>query len=140
MKVDIQRIIKALIALEEKGCHLVFFEYGSDKFKVRIFKEDVTVENIVFQRLIFTEEENSELDELYTFIENMKFNVYTTLFQCYKRKLKGGKAGKWEKTKPCFALGDNATTSMFKDGCYINDPDNKLKYFVDMTKLSETDK
>jgi len=73
----------------------------------------------------------------------MKIHVYTTVFQCYRRDfIKGKKAGEWEKVKPSFEFGANATTAMQIGGLgnFIDDPDNDLQYFVDMKQLSETDK
>lgn len=68
-------------------------------------------------------------------------NITTTIFQCYKREfIKGVKSGTWEKIRPVIGYGDNASSAMLIDGSgyYIDDPDNKLQYFVDMNQLSET--
>ena len=136
---SIHQVITALMELEAKGYHSVFFEYGNELFCVKIFKSETGA--IVYEKTINTIQEQAE--ELYNRIENMKLYVYTTVFQCYKQEfVKGKKFGKWEKTKPVFEFGENATSSMLIDGSgyYIDDPDNELLYFVDMKQLSETDK
>jgi hypothetical protein len=74
-------------------------------------------------------------------VENMKSRVKKTLFQCYKREfVKGEHAGQWEKIKPSFEFGDNATSEMLTDGSgyYITDPDRGLQYFVNLKQESET--
>jgi hypothetical protein len=70
-------------------------------------------------------------------------NTTEIKFQCHRREfIQGVKAGEWEKTGSTIEYGNNATTSMLTDGSgyYIDDPDNERQYFVDMNKLSETDK
>jgi hypothetical protein len=134
---SVNQVITALMELETKGCHSVFFEYGNGLFKVRIFKANT----VVFEKTINLIQEQTELEGLYNHIENMKIHIYTTVFQCYKRKfVKGEKLGKWEKTKSSFEFGVNATTAMQIGGLgnFIDDPDNDLQYFVDMKQLSET--
>jgi hypothetical protein len=65
-----------------------------------------------------------------------------TVFQCYKRDFVKGKISReWKKTGSIIELEDNATSSMLIDGSgyYLDDPDNRLQYFVDMKKSSETE-
>jgi hypothetical protein len=52
MKTKIIRIFTALVELEAKGCHTVFFEYGNGLFRVRIFKGEAINEKAVYQRVI----------------------------------------------------------------------------------------
>jgi hypothetical protein len=137
---SIHQIITALMELEAKRCHSVFFEYRNSLFRVRIFKDD---NKVVYEKTINLIQEQAELEKLYNHIENMKIYIYTTVFQCYRQEfVKGIKAGKWEKVKSSFEIGANATTAMQIGGLgnFINDPDNNMLYFVDMTQLSETDK
>jgi hypothetical protein len=61
-------------------------------------------------------------------------NVKITTFRCYQRKfVKGEKPSEWIEILPVIEYGDNATQSMLIDGsgCYIDDPDNDMQYFVD---------
>jgi predicted amidohydrolase YtcJ len=137
---SINQIITALMELEAKGCHSVAFEYGNGLFRVRIFNAENG--KVKCEKTIDPIREQAELGELYCHIENLKIHTYKTEFQCYKREfVNGEKSGKWEKTKPSFEFGDNATQSMLIDGSgyYIDDPDNEMQYFVDMQHLSETD-
>ena len=139
---SIHQIITALAELEAKGCHSVFFEYGNGLFRVRIFKYEANAERIIYENNINLTDEQTKLDELYNHIENMKNLTCTTVFQCYRQEfVKGKKAGDWEKIKPAFEVGANATSAMLIDGSgyYINDPDNNMQYFVDMKQLNETD-
>jgi len=139
---SINQIITALMELEAKRCHSVFFEYINGLFRVRIFKGEASAEKIVYEKTINLIKEQAELEELYKHIENMKLHIYTTVFQCYKREcVKGKKAGKWEKVKPFFEFGANATTAMQIGGLgnFIDDPDNDLYYFVDMKQLSDSE-
>ncbi|GHV16173.1 hypothetical protein FACS1894169_09470 [Bacteroidia bacterium] len=143
MKTKIIQIFTALVELEAKGCHAVFFEYGNGLFRVRIFKGEAINEKVVCQKVINPTREPAGLDELLNFIENLKNHITATVFQCYKREfVKGEKAGKWEKTKSVFEFGDNATSEMLIDGSgyYITDPDNGLQYFIDMKQAGETEK
>jgi hypothetical protein len=137
----INQIINSLMELEAKGFHTVFFEYGNGLFRIRIFKGEVNVENIVFERTFDTKDEQSEPDEIYRHVNNMKYCVRKTSFKCLKRKfIKGEKAGKWETVKPSFEFGENAMQAMLIDGSgyYVDDPDNGLQYFVDYKNISET--
>jgi hypothetical protein len=138
MKTEINQVITALMELEAKGCHRASFEYGNGLFRVRIFRAES--EQVVYEKVINLVQEQDDLGELYGKIEDMKLHVMTTVFQCYRQDFVTGKrSGKWEKTKPSFEFGDNATQSMLIDGSgyYINDPDNGLQYFVDMKHESE---
>jgi hypothetical protein len=138
---NINQIITALEELEAKGCHSVFYEYGNGQFHIRIFKYDVKADNIVYEKTVGLPQEQVELDEITEQINNMRYMVKKTIFQCYKRDfIMGKRAGEWQKIKPCFAFGENATSSMLIDGTgyYINDPDNGLQYFVDMKEVSTT--
>jgi hypothetical protein len=56
MKIEnsINQIITALMELEAKGCHSVFFEYGNGLFCTRIFRGEVCTENIVYEKTIST--------------------------------------------------------------------------------------
>jgi len=47
---SIYQIITALMELEAKGCHSVFFEYGNGLFKVKIFK--IEANKVVFEKTI----------------------------------------------------------------------------------------
>ena len=137
----INRIITALDKLEVKGCHSIFCEYGNGLFRVRIIH--LATGKISFERTINIHNELKEADEMLKIIVNMRFNIWTTTFQCYKRKfVLGKKAGKWGKTKPIIEFGDNATQSMLTDdsGYYIDDPDNGMQYFVNYKEQIETDK
>jgi hypothetical protein len=137
---SIFQVIEALMELEAKGCHSVFFEYGNSLFSVRIFRGEVKVENIVFEKTINTIEEQPKLDEITKHVKDMRLYVVNTHFQCFRQEfVKGEKSGKWEKIKPSFVVGENATQEMLIDGSgyYINDPDNNLLYFVDMKQESD---
>jgi hypothetical protein len=141
MKAKISQIITALMELEAKGCHKCFFEYGNGLVGVKIYRNEVSRENTVYERTINPMQEQAQLDELSGFINNLKLHVKTTSFQCYRRDfVKGEISGEWEKTKPAFEFGKNAMQSMLIDGSgyYIDDPDNKLQYFVDLKHESET--
>jgi hypothetical protein len=141
MKVKISQIITALMELEAKGCHKVFFEYGNGLFGMKIFRNKISRENIVFERTIIPAQEQARLDELSNFINNLKLHVKTTSFQCYRRDFVAGEiSGEWKKTKPVFEFGEKAMQSMLIDGSgyYIDDPDNRLQYFVDLKQVSET--
>jgi hypothetical protein len=138
----ISQVITALIELEAKGCHSVFFEYGNGLFRVRIFKTEAGAEKPVYEKTVSPIREQMEMEEVYKHIKNMTNHVYTTVFQCYKRVfVPDKKSGRWEKTKSSFEFGPNATTAMQTGGLgsFIDDPDNDLHYFVDMKQLSETD-
>jgi len=138
---SINQIITALWELEAKGCHSVFFEYGNGMFRVRIFKGETGEANIVFEKSVSVTQEHAELEKLYQHIDNMKYYIINTPFQCYRREfVKGKKSGKWEKTRPMFEFGENAMQAMMISGSgyLIDDPDNGLQYFVDYSKESET--
>jgi hypothetical protein len=137
---SIHQIINSLMELEAKGCHTAFFEYGNGMFRIRIFKGDVSVENIVYERTINTNVEQSELDGIYKHVSNMKYYVTKTSFQCFKREfIKGEKVGEWQEIKPCFEFGENATSEMVISGSgyFVSDLDNNLQYYVDYNKISE---
>jgi hypothetical protein len=143
MKTTVNQIFTALAELESKGCHAVFFEYGNGLFRVRIFRGKAHEERAVYQRVINPTCEPAELDTLLDFIKNLDNRITTVPYPCYKQEfVKGKKSGKWEKCKPVFEVGENATQSMLIDGSgyYIDDPDNDMQYFVDMKQVSETDK
>jgi hypothetical protein len=131
---SIQQIITALMELEAKGCHTVFYEYGNGLFRVRIFKGEEKAENIVFERTINTLDEQSKLDEISKHVYNMGLSVINTPFQCYRRDfIVGVKSGEWEKFNHPFEVGENAMQAMTitGSGYFIDDPDNCLQYFVD---------
>jgi hypothetical protein len=137
---SINQVITALMELEAKRCHSAFFEYGNGLFRVRIFKIEASAEKTVYEKTINLIQEQEELEELYNHIKNMKIYVYQTEFQCYKREfIIGEKSGEWEKTKPSFEFGANATLAMQAGGLgnFIDDPDNGLQYFVDMKQLND---
>ena len=137
---SINQVITALLELEAKGCHTVFFEYGNGTLHIRIFKGEISANNIVYEKIINLTDEQAELEEISKHIDNMKYLICKTSFLCHKREfIKGKKSGEWEETKPVFVVGDNATQSMLMDGSgyYIDDPDNNLQYFVNMMKLSD---
>jgi len=140
MNISINQIVTALLELEAKGCHRVFFEYGTDMFRLKIFRGEISVESIAFERTIPLCGQQTELDQLFEYIVNLSHHVKTTSFQCYCRDfIKGVKAGIWKKIKPVFEFGVNATSGMLIDGSgyYVHDPDNNRQYFVDMMQLSE---
>jgi hypothetical protein len=137
MKTKINQIITALMDLEAKGCHKCFFEYGNGLVSVKIYRDEVNQKSIVYEKTA----NPVQLDELLNFIENLKSHVKTTSFQCYRRDfVKGEISGEWEKTKPAFEFGGNAMQSMQIDGSgyFIDDPDNRLQYFVDLKQVNET--
>ncbi|MDR0506866.1 MAG: hypothetical protein LBH32_08650 [Dysgonamonadaceae bacterium] len=138
----INQIITVLMELEAKGCHKCFFEYVNGLVCVKIYRNEVGRENIVYERTINPIQEQAQLDKVFNFMENLKLHVKTTSFQCYRRDFVKGKiSGEWEKTRPAFEFGKNAMQSMLIDGSgyYIDDPDNKLQYFVDLKHENETD-
>jgi hypothetical protein len=127
--------ITALHELEAKGCRSACFEYGNGLFRVRIFRGEIEANTVVYEQTINVIDEPSRLEEAINHIRDLKNHVTEIAFQCYKREfVKGVKSGEWEKTGSSFEFGDNATQSMLTDGSgyYIDDPDNKLQYFVDM--------
>jgi hypothetical protein len=130
----INQVINALQALEEKGCHRVTFEYGANLFRVRVFRGDEKPENEVLRGYYQTADE-SALTELLQQITNLQSKVFSTSYQCYRRNFeKDNVLGEWEKCASSFEFGDNATKSMLIDGSgyYIDDPENRIQYFVDM--------
>ena len=133
MKTTVSQIITALMELEANECHSVFFAYENGLFRVRILR--LASGKILYERTVNTMQEQRELEELSGFVENLKLHTKTTLHQCYRRDfVKDEISGKWEKIKPAFEFGENATQSMLIDGSgyYIDDPDNGFQYFVDM--------
>jgi hypothetical protein len=65
----------------------------------------------------------------------LQSKVFKTSFRCYRREFEKDKiSGDWEICAPSFEFGENATQAMLIDGSgyYIDDPDNKLQYFVDL--------
>ncbi|MDR0575815.1 MAG: hypothetical protein LBG96_17640 [Tannerella sp.] len=143
MKTKISQVITTLMELEAKGCHSVCFEYGSGLFRIRIFRGKIETDTVVYEQTVNMIGEPSRLEEAINHICDLKNHVKNTVFQCYKMEyVQGVKSGKWEKTGSSFEFGDNATSAMLIDGsgCYIDDPDNNLLYFVDMKQLSETEK
>jgi hypothetical protein len=138
MKVN--QIITALLELEDKGCHDVYFEYENSLFRVRIIRKDTN--ETVYEKTVSLKDGQGEMNELSEYVENLRLSIYSTVNQCYKREfVKGVKAGKWEKCKPFFEVGANSMTSTQLGGLgkFIDDPDNHLQYFEDMKYLSETD-
>jgi rRNA processing protein Krr1/Pno1 len=139
----IGQVITALYELEAKGCHSVCFEYGNGQFRIRIFRGKIEAETVVYGQTVNVIGEPSQLEEVINHIQKLKNHVTKTVFQCYKMEyVKGEKPGKWEKTGSSFEFGDNATSAMLIDGSgyHIDDPDNCLRYFIDMKNLSETEK
>jgi len=137
---SISQVIKALIELEAKGCHSVSFEYGNGLCHVKIFKDVAETQKVVFEKSIDTAKEYAELEELTEHINRIKFCIVKTIFQCYRRELiVGVRVGEWEKSKPVFEVGSNATHEALINGSYyVNDPDNSLQYFVICNQLNET--
>jgi len=138
---SINQIISSLIDLEAIGCHSFILEYGNGLFHVRIYNGKVHSGKVVYEKTLYPSIEKSELVRLSNLIETLKFCVCKTVYQCYKREfIKGEKSGAWEKTRPIFEVGENATQSMLIDGSgyYIDDPHNSLQYFVDYKNVSET--
>ena len=136
----INQVIAALIELEAKGCHSVNFEYGNGFFRVRIFRGDLGTGTVVYEKSINLKKEQAEIDKLPKLIETLSSRVWTTVFQCYRQQfVRGKKSGNWEKVKPSFEIGENATYSMLIDGSgyYIDDPENGLVYFADMKQESK---
>jgi hypothetical protein len=139
MRTKIKEIISALMKLEAKGCHNVWFEYENGVFSVKIYRAETG--EIVYEKSVNPAQEEAQLDELSDRIEYLDLHIVSTVHQCYKQDfVKGELSGKWEKTKSVFEFGHNATQSMLIDGSgyYIDDPDNRLLYFVDMKQLSDT--
>ena len=137
---SINQVIKVLAELEAKGCHSVFLEYGNGTIHVRIFKGEVKADNIVYEKRANVIQEQAEIIKMYEHINNMKYYVVNTPFQCYRREfITGEKSGELEKTKSSFLSGENATKESLIDnsGYYITDTDNGLQYFVDMKHLGE---
>jgi hypothetical protein len=135
----INQVINSLQELEEKGCHRVTFEYGANLFRVKVFKGKEKEENAVLTGYYQKTDERA-LTELLQQIMNLQSKVFKTSFLCYRREFEKDKiSGDWEKCVPSFEFGENATQAMLIDGSgyYIDDPDNRLQYFVDMTKESE---
>jgi hypothetical protein len=138
----ISQVITALFELEAKGCHSVCFEYGNGLFRIRIFRGKTEAGTVVYERTVNAIDEPSQLKEALNHIRDLRNHVKKTVFQCCKQEyVKGVKSGKWEKTGSSFEFGDNAMSSMLTDGsgCYIDDTDNNLLYFIDMKQLSETE-
>jgi hypothetical protein len=141
----ILEIFKVLAELEAKGCHSTFFSFGNGIFHTRIFKGEIKMGNMVFDKQVNLThaEAEAELNAIVEYINNMRSLVYSTSYQCYVREfIKGEKSGEWQKTKPAFEFGKNATSEMQIDGSgyFITDPENSLQYYVDMKQLSETNK
>jgi hypothetical protein len=140
METTIHSVVAALMNLEAKGCHHVCFEYVNGLFRVHIYKCEGNRENTVYEGTINPVQEQARMKALSLVIETLSRHIVTTVFQCHKRVfVKGEGAGEWVKTKPVIEFGDHATFVMRLDnsGYYINDPDNDLQYFVDMTHISE---
>ena len=113
----ISQVITALPELEAKGCHSVYFEYGSGLFRVRIFRGKIEANTVVYERTVNVIDEPERLEEIINHIQDLKNHVTKTVFQCYKRELvKGVKSGEWEKTGSSFEFGDNAMSAMLIDG------------------------
>jgi len=136
----INQIIKSLFELEAKGCHSVFVEYGNGLFRVRINSGEASTGKTRYEKTINLANEYAELDTLFELIETLKNRVINTVFQCYMQEfVKGEKSGEWKKVKPIFEVGNNATSSMQIDGggYFIDDPENGLKYYVDMKQAND---
>jgi hypothetical protein len=136
----INQVINSLQELEAKGCHKVTFEYGTNLFRVVVFKGEEREENAVL-RGYYQKTDERALTELLQQIKNLQSKVFSTSYLCYCRAFEKGKtSGEWEKTASSFVFGENAMQSMLIDGSgyYIDDPDNHLQYFVDMKQSSET--
>jgi len=139
---NIHQVITALMELQAKGCHSIFFEYGNGTFHVRIFKGEVDAGNIVFEKTVNPADEQAELEEITKQVDNMKYLVCSSSFLCHKREfIKGEKSSEWVKTKPVFVVGENSTQAMVIDGSgyFIDDPDNGLQYHVNMNELSDVE-
>ena len=136
---SINQIITALMELEAKGCHNVFFEYGNGTFRIRIFKGEVSANNVVYEKTVNPTNEQATLEEITKHVDYMKYHIKKTSFMCHRREfIKGQKSGEWEEIKPVFEFGENATQAMVIDGSgyFIDDPDNGLQYFVNMKQDS----
>ena len=97
MKTKVNQIIAALLDLEAKGCHRVFFEYGNDGLCLRIFRGEESVRSISFERTITLSAEQSEVEQLCAYIVKLKHHVKSTRFQrCMRDLIKGVKARKWK--------------------------------------------
>ena len=140
-KTSINQIIMALMELEAKGCHSVYFEYSEGLFRVRIYSGEFGIGKIVYQKSIYPSQEQAEVQKLLNLIETLKKLVWTVVFQCYRQEfVKGEKSGSWQKIRPVFECGETATIEMLIDGSgyYVTDTENGLLYFVDMKQVSET--
>jgi hypothetical protein len=141
MKEKINQIITALFELEAKECHLTFFEYGNGLFRVRIIKRDT--EKIVYEKAINIKEERKELKKMLKSVTDMRYGFMKVPYQCYKREfIKGVKSGEWEKTKSVIEYGKNAAAAKQIDGsgCFIDDFENGLQYYIDYKQVIEAGK
>ena len=141
MKEKINPVITALMELEAKECHRIFFEYGNGLFRVRICH--ISTEKVVYEQTVNPVQEQEKIDELSGLIRHLKSHIKKTLHPCYKREFVTGKiSGEWKKIRPVIEFGDSATQSMLIDGSgyYIDDPDNEVQYFVDYKQSSEINK
>jgi hypothetical protein len=148
MKTKVSQIITALLELQSKGYFYMSFNCERNVFQVWIFKGkfDVHKHPVYYASIELPDEEN-KLDEVFSMVEALKAvptkasnNVMTVAFQCYKREfVKGEKSGKWIKTLPIVEYGKNATYSRLinSEGCYINDPDNSMQYYINY-KISDS--
>ena len=138
METKIVQIIMALFELEAKECHRTFFEYGNGLFRVRII--GITTEKVVYEKQINVVEERKELKKLLKHVTDMRYCVMKVPYQCYVREfVKGVKSGEWEKTGSILEYGKKATAAKQIDnsGCFIDDFENGLQYYIDYKQIIE---
>ena len=141
MERKINQIITALFELEAKGCHRTFLEYANGLFTVRIIK--VETETIVYENTINLKEERKGLKKVLNHVISIDSCVMRFPYQCYRRKfVKGILCGAWEKCKSVIEYGEHATVYKQIDGsgCFIDDFENGLQYYVDYKHIIETNK
>jgi hypothetical protein len=142
MKAKVSQIITALLELQSKGYFDISFNCEGNSFNVQIYKGKFDLHKYpAYQESIDLTGDEGKLDEVFNMVEALKAattkatnNVMITSFQCYKQEfIKGEKSGKWVKILPIIEYGKNATQSMLIDGsgCYLDDPNNGMLYFVD---------
>jgi len=141
MEAKINQIITALFELEAKECHRTFFEYGNGLFRVRIIKRET--ETVVYEKTINVTDGRKESKKVLEHITTMRYCIMKFPYLCYKREfVKGVKSGAWKKTNSVIEYGENATAVKQTDGsgCFIDDFENGLQYFIDYKQIIKTNK
>ena len=141
MKTKIGQIVTALVELEAKECHRTLFEYSNGTINVKI--THIETEKVVYEKTINVATEGKELKKICRHINDMQYCIWKVPYQCYVREfIKGVKSGEWKKTKSVIEHGINATASKQIDGsgCFIDDDENGLQYYVNYKQIIETGK